>query len=518
VRLTLDPIALELLAEAPAGDGPREISGLAVPWEQEARIKDRRVTFAADSVAIEIGSPLLLGHDDNQPVGVLTSSTSSRDGLRAVFAIDRTPAGDAAIVQARSGSRRGLSVGVDLEADGFETDPRDPDRIRVLAGRAAETSLVAMAAYPTAGVEQIAAHKQEESDVETTPKPPEPDQPEPDDDDDDDTQPAEPESRVQARRSRGLVIADRAEPSMRLGEYVQELVKAERGDRAARIRIEAALTRENVTTNPGVVPIAYVTQVIDSLGDARPLFDAMDHADMPAAGMTIRRPEITTRPDGGFLADDTAGAPTSAVAIGNHDVNVRQWAWGGAASVALVERSSPSYVEEVFRQAVKSYYKDVEADIAAGFTAAVGTATTIGGAVAEFLGAYRDYPNLIVCGGDAYGKLLDATGVMLLTSGSADAQGNASYAGMRVVASPDVAPGDAWITRSDFQEIRESSPIRLTVSDVESLSLEIGVTSFYARTPTRQTLGGVPGAVHIPAFVGPIGLAERSSGSSSRKS
>ena len=517
MRLTLDPIALELLAEAPAGDGPREISGLAVPWEQEARIKDRRVTFAADSVAIEIGSPLLLGHDDNQPVGVLTSSTSSRDGLRAVFAIDRTPAGDAAIVQARSGSRRGLSVGVDLEADGFETDPRDPDRIRVLAGRAAETSLVAMAAYPTAGVEQIAAHKQEETVSETTPKPPEPDQPEPDDDDDD-TQPAEPESRVEARRSRGLVIADRSEPEMRLGEYVQELVKAERGDRAARIRIEAALTRENVTTNPGVVPIAYVNQVIDSLGDARPLFDAMDHADMPASGMTIRRPEITTRPDGGWLADDTAGAPTSAVKIGNHDVNVLQWAWGGAASVALVERSSPSYVEEVFAQAIKAYHKDVEADIAAAFDAAVGPpAASLGVAVTMFLGAYRDYPNLVIAGGAAYGKLLDALGTLMFASGSADAQGNATLAGMRVIASPDVGSDDAWVTRSDFQEIRESSPIRLTVSDVESLSLEIGVTSFYARTPTRQALGGMPGAVQIPGFTPPLALSASSS-SRERKS
>ena len=38
-----------------------------------------------------------------------------------------------------------------LEADGFEVDPENPDRIRVTAGRLAETSLVALGAYPGAG-------------------------------------------------------------------------------------------------------------------------------------------------------------------------------------------------------------------------------------------------------------------------------------------------------------------------------------------------------------------------------
>ena len=49
---------------------------------------------------------------------------------------------------------------------------------------------------------------------------------------------------------------------------------------------------------------------------------------------------------------------------------MKQWAWGGSASVALVERSAPSYIEEVFSQAIKSYYRDVEADIASAFPAA----------------------------------------------------------------------------------------------------------------------------------------------------
>ena len=77
---------------------------------------------------------------------------------------------------------------------------------------------------------------------------------------------------------------------------------------------------------------------------------------------------------------------------------------------------------------------------------------------------------------------------------------------MEVVASPDVAAADAWITSREFQEIRESSPIRLSVSDVTSLSLEIGVTAFYARSTLLQTLGGVAGAVRIAGFT-PVAAA-----------
>ena len=494
MRINLDPIALDLRAE---GGPTRQVAGLAVPYDTEARVGFQLVTFAPGSVAIEGTPPLLLGHDPNRPIGVLAASEDTPGGLRATFAIDATADGDAALTQATSGSRRGLSVGVDL--DTFEQDPENEERIRVTAARLAETSLVALAAYPGAAVDQIAASKRDggkDTMSETTPTPAEPEptpaEPEPE------PEPTEP----QAARSRPLVIAERPGPDMRLGEYVQNLVRAERGDTSARTRIEAALTRGDITTSPGVVPIAYVNQVIDSLEANRPLYDAMNHADMPGIGMTIRRPEVTTRPDGGFLADDTAGAPSNAVAIVNHDVTVRQWAWGGAASVALVERSSPSYIEEVFTQAVKSYYRDVEADIATAFPVAASTITTVGPAVAAFLAAYGDYPDVLVCGGDAYGKLLDATGITMFWSGSASAaDGGGSYAGLKVVASPHVAAGDAWVCGSDFQEIRETSPIRLSVSDVSSLSLEIGVTSFYARTQTEQTLGGVPGAVRIAGFV-----------------
>lgn len=508
-RLELAPQPVDLTAEAPAQAGEparRHIAGLAVPYEIEARVGFQLVTFAEGSVTVDGASPLLLGHDPNKPVGVLVDHAAEAGGLRATWAVDTTADGDAALTQAQSGSRRGLSVGVDL--DTFDQDPDDENRIRVTAARLAETSLVAMAAYPAAGVDQVAAQKpQDRSDRMSVDDPRPPEAPQPDPQPDPQPTQAAPQARV--------VIAERAQPAMRLGEYVRTLVRAERGDQDARARIEAALTRGNVTTAPGVVPIAYVDGIIDSLGDDRPLYDAMTHAEMPPSGMTIRRPEVATRPDGNWLADDTAGAPSNAVSIINHDVAVKQWAWGGSASVALVERSSPSYIEEIFAGALSSYRRDVEVSIGAAFPVAASTITKVGPAVAQYMTAYRTWPELLVCGADAYGKLLDAAGVLMFSSGNVDAKGNGSYAGLTVVASPDVPAADAFVTARDFVEVRESSPIRLSVSDVTSLSLEIGVTSFYSQTRLRQdmTIAGpvtVAGAVRIATFT-PVGLEAQSS-------
>jgi len=312
MRLTLDPIPLDLHADAVTGEVParRRIAGLAVPWEIEAPIAGKRVTFAAGSIAADASSPLLLGHDPQRPVGVLMSAQSVPAGMRGTYAIDATPDGDIALAQAASGSRRGLSVGVD--ADEVETDPTDPDRIRVTAGRLAETSLVSMPGYSTAQVDQIAAQRSEGVPQMSDPPTPTPDpQPQPP------PQP-EPDPAVPAR---AVVIAERDQPDMRLGEYVQTLVRAEKGDREAAVRIEAALDRANLAGNPGVIPIAYVREIVDGMGDARPLFDAVSHAELPAAGMQIRRPIVTSPPEGAWVSD-TDPAPTNPVTIGNLDETI----------------------------------------------------------------------------------------------------------------------------------------------------------------------------------------------------
>ena len=528
IRLTLEPAPCTIAATDPGGNGTggdtsakRVVAGLAVPYEIEAQVGWRLVTFAAGSVTVAPRSPLLLGHDPNQPVGVLLEAIDTPSGVRTSHQVDATRDGDTALVQAASGSRAGLSVGVDV--DRYEASDDDPDRIRVLAARVVETSLVALAAYPTAGVDHVAAHQPPTPGGPMPPDPatpPTPTDPPPVSAVDMEAIAQRVADRIEADQRRALIVAEPLPARMRLGEYCATWARAQRGDGAARERLEAALTRETIADNQGVIPVAYVDQIIDSIGAARPLHDALTSAEMPPAGMEIRRPQVTQRVDSAantesrWLADDTAGMPSGALNIGTLATPVEQWAWGGSASVALVERSMPSYVEEAFTQMVNAYYRDVEAKIAAKFPKAASTVTTVGGAVAAFMVAYRDWPRLIVAGGDAYGKILDATGHARFATGTADASGDATIYGMRLVASPDVTPADVWVTSPDYLETRESSPLRLTVADVGGLSIEIGVTSFFAMTQTRQDGGGgVDGAVRIAGYTPPVdGQATATSG------
>jgi hypothetical protein len=76
-----------------------------------------------------------------------------------------------------------------------------------------------------------------------------------------------------------------------------------------------------------------------------------------------------------------------------------------------VERSAPSFVEEAFSQMLKHYSREVEAKIATtleAIAAPVPAVTTIGSASAAFMAAYGDWPNILVAGADAYGKIVDA--------------------------------------------------------------------------------------------------------------
>ena len=202
---------------------------------------------------------------------------------------------------------------------------------------------------------------------------------------------------------------------MRVGEYIQTLIRAEKGDPAARERITAALNRGNVTTSPGVVPVTYVQQVIDSLGADRPLFDAVRPCGNARVGHDDPPPRSDRPgPNGGFLADDTAGAPTDPVVIGNQDQPVRQWAWAGAASVALVERSAPAYVEEVFCPGRESLLSRCGSRYRSGIPRRDGRGCIGRHSGRNILAAYRQPPTLLVCGMAAYGKLLDATGIAML--------------------------------------------------------------------------------------------------------
>ena len=98
---------------------------------------------------------------------MLTEHGDRDEGLGVLFAIDPTPDGDAALAQAASGSRGGLSIGAEVDAftklrAAFAPSP-PPACSRFRS--------VSLSAFEGAGVERVAAEQQE------LPTPPEGDPP-----------------------------------------------------------------------------------------------------------------------------------------------------------------------------------------------------------------------------------------------------------------------------------------------------------------------------------------------------
>lgn len=495
----MDPIYVELQATsaraalevAAASSESRTIAGTIVPYGETADLGIGVVEFLHGSVApLRERTPLVLGHDVNLPVGILSGNTFEHadQGAEGSFAIDPTAAGDDALAQAQSGSRAGFSVGAIL--DDFEQG--DDGVIRVSAARVVHVGLVTIPAYASADVAAVAAelasgtsHNRGGTAMEPTPIPtPEPpvaghitpsDAP----------AVAAAERPIDHERPTILATA-RPTPELRPGDgarFVQAMVRAQAGDRDALAYVEAALSEVATADIPGIVPPAYTTEILHGIEVERVLADRVAvRRPMPASGMKITKPGWTTLPNGGWVAE-LAETPSNKPEIDPEEVAILEWAYGVALSYAATQRSTPDALDAIFRAAVQDYYSDVEQKIADALLAEdtpTGAGATLGAAVAAGFTATKKRPNVLLVAVDVYGDLFDDL-VMTPIVGGAEGIGaelRGTIGGLEVVVSPHLPDGTEIVTRRGVVELRETDPVRLTANTIGALKVELGVTAF----------------------------------------
>lgn len=542
-------IELERAGAAQANLERRTIEGTLVPYGEVgvAHVDGapREVRFIAG--ALELGRdriPLVAGHDQDSPLGVLTGLTDTGfQELRAAFKIDATPAGDAALVQAASGSRAGLSAG----ALAHEWREAAAGVIEVTAARLFHVGLVSIPAMPSAQVSRVAAASAETKgnggtmaqedfaelaasiDADT-----------PDDElerlleHDDPAVKAAAEAERDRRHAeetsngddangddangeQGTLTASRARSSSRErptvlagragarprelelkcsgGELVLSMVRAQTGDKRAARMVEAVLAEIASTDVPGLVPPAYTTDILGELPTVRPLADRVAaKRPMPATGMTFTKPKWVTKPSGGWVAE-LADIPSNAPDIDSQDVTVLEWAYGIAMSYAVATRSSPDAIESIFRAAVADYYSDVEQKIADALMSTDqpgGVGAGVGSAIAAFYGDEKTGPDLLVVAPDIYGDLVDAIDTVPTYSAGevSGAKLTGTIAGLEVVVSGHLPAGAELVTARGAIELRETSPVRLTANVIGALKVELAATAFASFDVER------PNAVH----------------------
>lgn len=458
----------------------RMISGVAVPWGHTASLGGTTYTFERGSLRpARSRTPLLLSHDTDKPVGVLVNLHDGDDGAHATFRVDDGPDGDLALVQAASGSRGGLSVGAEI----ITAEADESGRVSVSEAAIFEVSLVAIPAFEAAAVLSVAASADPDPDpdpaVEPEEETPVSDQPE--------ATPADETTEVEASVAPIYVKAERDLGTP--GDYIAAMIRAQRGDRQAVQYVEAALSDLNTTGEPGLVPPQYVQRLLGELPDNRPLASgAVTRATLPASGMKIIKPIVTTPAAGSWVAEGAA-TPSNAYKVDLHETSVKQWAYGVSLSLALMERGEGA-AESVYRSAILAYHADVESAIMTeiAFIAPIKSVASAGaGKIMEDVGlgsaeVYKHSglrPNAVLMGPDTWAKLLPVLGPLAYTSGSTSAATIAgSLSGLDVIVTPEIGNSAIYVLNRSAIELREGSPIQLRANVIGTMQIELGVSAF----------------------------------------
>jgi HK97 family phage prohead protease len=364
-----------------ASTSKRELTGVIVPFNKVGHTNMGDVVFNAGSLKIGDGIKLFTEHDMGKPIGKLKSFEETSTGIVGTFKIARTNAGDDALIEAQDGLRTGFSIGATI--DDFVTNDQN---VVVNAATLKEVSHVTFPAFgENAQITEVAAKAEtsqptESEDTivsnEVTPE-------------------VKEEAAVEAvvvpaveakeRNVRPNIFTAPRSPINSKASFLEHSIKAKLGNQesatfVAHAEAQAAnlmtAVDDSFTTNPAFKPVQYVSTVVDTLIGSRPAIDAIGSRALPAAGMTISVPKITTS---GTVAETGEGAAPDETGIVSSYVNltVKKYAGLQRYSVELLERSDPSFFQAMLDNMQKAYNKATDSAVLAALTAGGTLATSV---------------------------------------------------------------------------------------------------------------------------------------------
>ena len=382
IKFTAVPITLDAAAGV---DAPRTITGIAVPWDVVANASGQKVMFKRGAFDLNAKPARLLENHDGRPIGMVTELADMENGLGFSASFAKSRQADDVVELIQMSAYDSVSVGAFPKKFKYNND----GVMIVSAADLMELSVVTNAAFPDAKIETIAASEADpEVEEEAT-------EPQPDTSLQEETMSQETPETVEATASvpTALFYSAPRSPIKTNADYLHHAVKAKlnplsesaqwiaAADDAKSKMIQAA--DDSFTTNPAFSPIAYERNVVQVNIGSRPVIDACGGTRaIPAAGMTISIPKITTN---GTVATTAEGGAPSETGIVSSYVNgtvvklagLQRW------SVELQDRSDPSFASIMLDNMTRSYRKATEvatiAAITAGGTQAATTAATAAG-------------------------------------------------------------------------------------------------------------------------------------------
>jgi phage head maturation protease len=390
----------------------REITARIVPWDTVVHTPIGLESFRRGAFAhIDPRRVVLrLGHE-GEPVGAGVSLEERDDGAHMVFHVSRTQRGDDTLTLAADGVTRHVSIEYSPRESEGQVALRDNRRVTELTKAALKGVATTYApAYPQAEIlavretEGVASMAEiEVPAVGAAPEPPVVD-----------LTPVtasitslqnsltERMEKLEERARASFTIPaahDEAQVAAR-GDWMSAVIRMLSGERIPDMQMRALadlVTADNV----GVVPDAYLTELIGVIDPSRPFLQTTRRLDLPSAGMSLVVPKIVTKPTAGIQAvygdesyPEKSEITSTATSITNVTYDAITIAGGGDISLQLLKRSSPSYLGLFLELLAEAYALNAEAEALGSLVALIGAP----GGVND--GGTLDPENLIL--GDAW--------------------------------------------------------------------------------------------------------------------
>jgi HK97 family phage prohead protease len=462
----------------------RTIFGQIVPFNQIGSTSLGPVIFEAGSLHIGDNVKVLLEHDGRRPVGKLVSTSANPSGIMGEMKISQTTAGSDVLVEAADGLRDGISVGANI----IEHTVKDGNII-VTSAELVEVSLVTSPAFASAKVTQVAASADDETEtieeIEMTEQPIEVIE-----------EVAEVEaSKIEASTFGSPIFTQPRElPALTAGQYAHKMLSAQRGNREA-IDFVTAAGEATTTDNAGLIPVPYLREVIGVVDSSRPFIDSIERRALPAAGMSFRIPRWQVLPT--VAETDELATPSDTMTeIDDLVVDVVKFAGQQRVSIELLERSDPSYLDELLRGLAASYaqqtdlYAFTEGVVGCGASGGTGYVAAIADAVADSAAVMRFNPNRLLVGATQYAGLLsavddadrplfNAVGPTTNAAGT-NIMSRGNVMGLDLVVDYNIGATNILAYPSAYAAFYESGTAQVRVNVIDTMTVEIAVYGFVA--------------------------------------
>jgi HK97 family phage prohead protease len=319
IRFTAQSVSLD----AAAGDAPRTISGIAVPYGVDANVSTgQTVRIEAGALPVDGPSPRLLAeHDNSKVIGMVTAREDTADGMLFTAEIARTTAGNDIVELLKMGAYDSVSIGIeptDVEQDGRTTV--------VKAANWSELSIVFEPAFAAAKITEIAASVPEEETPDTP-------NPEPSEEDTEMTESAPIEAAPEVVPTAPIYAAAKREA--RLPSATEWIAAAiEGGDTWHRMneQVRAAAPDVVTTDTPGILPTPIVSPAYNNFSGRRPVIDAIGAKAMPGGGKVFIRPEVTTHTSMAVQSAENAALQAGTFVVSSNQVT--KGTYGGYVTIS----------------------------------------------------------------------------------------------------------------------------------------------------------------------------------------